>query len=60
MIKNTDPNFAEFKAKRMDIEKELNILYIKHEKARPIKITYNTTSKQIEIETYQQKSTLEL
>gem|GEM_PF-6638204 len=60
MVKNNDPSYTSFKEKKMDIEKELNILYIKHENARPIKITYNTTSKQVEIESYQQKSILEL
>jgi len=60
MKKNNDSSYSSFKEKRMDIERELNILYIKHPKAHPITITYNKSSQQLEVGTYNQRSPIDI
>lgn len=60
MILKKDNNFVSFKEKRMDMERELNVLYTKHPKAKPISIAYNEESQQLEVGSYKQKTQIDL
>lgn len=53
-----DPQLASFKKQKHDIERQVNILHRKHTQARPIKVYYNTSNSQLELESYNQKTQL--
>lgn len=55
-----DANIVEFKKQKQQIERQLNILYLKHPKAHPISVEYNATTKLIEVGSYAQTTSVNI
>lgn len=58
MNTNQDPNLLNFKAKKTDLERQANILYVKHRNARPITMIYENNT--LYLQTYNQKTTIDI
>ncbi len=58
MNTNNDPNILNFKSKKKDLEREANILYIKHKNARPITMIYEDNK--LYLQTYNEKTLIDI